>query len=70
MARGRRQQAARSFKESYQKYKKISESVLDSEPIPLGHRQAIRKYFELIRPEGGGPSAKPEDAKGEPAPSK
>ena len=48
-----RQQAARATKESYQKYKKMSEEVLDTEPIPLGHRQAIRKYFELIRPQGG-----------------
>jgi hypothetical protein len=61
-----RQQAARSFKESYQKYKKMSESVLDSEPIPLGHRQAIRRYFELIRPEGSMPKA--DSAKTEPAP--
>jgi len=59
-----RQAAARGYRESYQKYKKMSESVLDSEPIPLGHRQAIRKYFELIRPEGGGSPAavKPEAA--------
>ena len=28
----------------------MTEAVLDSEPIPLGHRQTIRKYFELIRP--------------------
>ena len=33
-----KQQAARGYKESYQKYKKMSEAVLDSEPIPLGHR--------------------------------
>ena len=25
--------------------------MLDSEPIPLGHRQTIRRYFELIRPQ-------------------
>ena len=24
--------------------------MLDSEPIPLGHRQTIRRYFEAIRP--------------------
>jgi len=24
--------------------------VLNSESIPLGHRQTIRKYFQLIRP--------------------
>jgi hypothetical protein len=29
----------------------MSEAVLDSEPIPLGHRQTIRRYFELIRPQ-------------------
>lgn len=46
-----RQQAARGYRESYQKYRRISEAVLDSEPIPLGHRQTIRRYFELIRPE-------------------
>ncbi len=48
-----KQQAARAYKDNYQKYKKMSEDVLDSEPIPLGHRQTIRKYFELIRPAGG-----------------
>jgi hypothetical protein len=46
-----RQLAARGYKENYNKYRKMSESVLDSEPIPLGHRQTIRKYFELIRPQ-------------------
>ena len=45
-----KQQATRDYREQYQKYQKMSESVLDSEPIPLGHRQTIRKYFELIRP--------------------
>ncbi len=48
-----RQDAGREYKEVYQKYRKISESVLDSEEIPLGHRQMIRKYFELIRPQNG-----------------
>ncbi len=65
-----RQTAARGYRESYLKYKKMSESVLDSEPIPLGHRQAIRKYFELIRPEGGGSDAKTDAPKAEPAPSR
>ena len=48
-----RQAAARQYRESYRKYLKMSEAVLDSEPIPLGHRQTIRKYFELIRPQNG-----------------
>lgn len=46
-----RQQAQRGYREVYQKYQKMSEAVLDSEPIPLGHRQTIRRYFELIRPQ-------------------
>ena len=29
----------------------MSESVLNSESIPLGHRQTIRRYFKSIRPE-------------------
>jgi hypothetical protein len=46
-----REQAGRGYRELYQKYKKESEAVLDSEPIPLGHRETIRRYFELIRPQ-------------------
>ena len=40
----------REYREQYQQYQKISEAVLDSEPIPLGQRQVIRRYFESIRP--------------------
>lgn len=46
-----RQQARRSYREVYEKYRKMSEAVLESEPIPLGHRQVIRRYFESIRPQ-------------------
>ncbi len=45
-----KQQAQREYRATYDKYRKISEAVLDSEPIPLGHRQTIRRYFEAIRP--------------------
>lgn len=45
------QEAARQYRDKVEKYEQLSESVLDSEPIPLGHRQTIRRYFELIRPE-------------------
>jgi len=38
------------YREQYQHYQKISEAVLDTEPIPLGQRQVIRRYFESIRP--------------------
>lgn len=45
------QRAQRSLqKTTYDEYRKLSDAVLDAEPIPLGHRQAIRRYFELIRP--------------------
>jgi hypothetical protein len=37
----------------HQKYQRESEAVLDREPIPLGHRESIRRYFELIRPPAG-----------------
>lgn len=43
--------ARRGYKEQYGKYRKLSEAVLESEPIPLGQRQLIRNYFELIRPD-------------------
>ncbi|HUG66701.1 MAG TPA: hypothetical protein VMM76_03050 [Pirellulaceae bacterium] len=46
------QEAIRQYRDKVDKYEQISESVLDSEPIPLGHRQTIRRYFEMIRPQG------------------
>jgi hypothetical protein len=48
------QQAGRLPREQYQKYRRMSEAVLATEPIPLGHRETIRRYFDLIRPEGDG----------------
>lgn len=48
-----KQQAQREYRANYDKYRKISEAVLESEPIPLGHRQTIRRYFESIRPQEG-----------------
>jgi hypothetical protein len=47
-----KQAAARAYREQYQKYRRMTEAALDTEPIPLGHRQTIRRYFELIRPQG------------------
>ena len=61
-----RQTAARSYREAYQKYRKMSEAVLDSEPIPLGHRQTIRRYFELIRPQNSDTADKPAAAEATP----
>lgn len=59
-----RQLAGRSYREMYQQYRKMSEAVLQSEPLPLGYRQTIRRYFELIRPQDlesppGSPQVKP-----------
>jgi hypothetical protein len=62
-----REDATRHYKDVFKNYEKLSEAVLDSEPIPLGQRQTIRKYFELIRPQSSDlidkpaetPSAKP-----------
>jgi hypothetical protein len=48
-----RQQAGRAYKEKYEKFRKESEAVLEGEPLPLNHRAMIKKYFELIRPQGG-----------------
>lgn len=45
------QDAVRQYRANLEKYEQLSESVLDSEPIPLGRRQTIRRYFELIRPQ-------------------
>jgi hypothetical protein len=63
-----RQQAGRAVKQvDYDKYRKLSEAVLESEAIPLGQRQMIRKYFELIRPQNADLADKPAEAKKEPA---
>ena len=47
------QEGVRKYRSQAQKYEQLSESVLSSEPIPLGHRQTIRRYFESIRPKNG-----------------
>lgn len=47
------QEAARAYQNKYAEFKKQMEEVLDSEPLPLGHRQTVRSYFENIRPENG-----------------
>jgi hypothetical protein len=52
-AEGPGQPAHRPTRENYQKYRRLSEAALDSEPIPLGQRETIRRYFEMIRPDGG-----------------
>jgi hypothetical protein len=39
------------YRERYRQYERLSEAVLDSEPIPWGQRQVIRRYFDAIRPD-------------------
>jgi hypothetical protein len=61
-----RQAAVRSYREQYQKYRRMTEAALNSEPIPLGQRQTIRRYFELIRPQGDEADAKADSTAKEP----
>ena len=49
---GSEEQTSRSYSEAYREFRKLSESVLETEPIPLGQRRMIRQYFESIRPQG------------------
>lgn len=44
------QDAVRQYASKYQKFRNEAEAVLDSEPLPLGHRETVRSYFENIRP--------------------
>jgi hypothetical protein len=62
-----REKAARQYAARYQKARKESEAVLEAEPIPLGHRQMVKKYFELIRPSAGGMAEKKDGDKKDPA---
>lgn len=47
------QAAARDYAARYTEFRKQMEEVLESEPLPLGHRETVRKYFESIRPSAG-----------------
>lgn len=59
------QEAVRQYQQNADKYEALSESALESESIPLGHRQTIRRYFELIRPTGSEMDAVKEKAEGQ-----
>jgi hypothetical protein len=54
--------AMRPTREQYQKYRREVEAALEREPIPIGQREAIRRYFDLIHAstltEGGGGTRK------------
>jgi hypothetical protein len=36
--------------EVYRRSRQLAEAMIDNEAIPLGYRETIRKYFELLRP--------------------
>ena len=44
------QDATRAYSDKYVEFRKKMEEVIDSEPLPLGHRETVRRYFESIRP--------------------
>jgi hypothetical protein len=44
-------QAQRSLQTKFRPYEQSAEDVLRKEPLPLGYRQTIRRYFRSIRPE-------------------
>ncbi len=44
------QPAEREYRANLQRYQSLQESSLDSEPLPPGQKQLIRRYFQLIRP--------------------
>jgi hypothetical protein len=44
------QTAEREYRQNLERYESLQESSLDSEPLPPGQKQTIRRYFQLIRP--------------------
>lgn len=47
-----RKEAPRAGKiAAYQEYERLSRQAINDESLPVAHRQAIRRYFEKIRPE-------------------
>jgi hypothetical protein len=42
--------SSHSYRKVYVSYKKIREAVLNSEQVPPGYQDRIRRYFWLIRP--------------------
>lgn len=63
-----RQNARRGYREAYDRARARSEAALESEPIPLGHRRTIRRYFELIRPSNDNANDNPSEPASEPKP--
>jgi hypothetical protein len=51
-----RQTAQRGYREQFPEFERMNEAVLQSEPLPIGHRQTIRRYFQSIRPADSEPA--------------
>jgi hypothetical protein len=47
------QQVIRNYQTRYTEFRKQMEEVLENEPLPFGHRETVRNYFESIRPTMG-----------------
>ncbi|MEM9366866.1 MAG: hypothetical protein AAGD07_12805 [Planctomycetota bacterium] len=45
------QEAFRKYATKYDQFRREAEAVLNSEPLPMGHRETVRTYFEAIRPD-------------------
>ena len=48
------QSSEREYRQNLERYESLQESSLDSEPLPAGQKQTIRRYFQLIRPKQPG----------------
>lgn len=44
------EQATRLAQETFARYQRMSQAILEGEPIPHGQRRTVQRYFELIRP--------------------
>lgn len=51
------QVAEREYRKNAEKFEALSEAALESEPIPAGQKQLIRRYFQMIRPKSDEPGA-------------
>jgi hypothetical protein len=49
-----------SYEALYREYQTVAEEVMDKDAVPVGRKAHILRYFELIRPRGGGSKAQGE----------
>ena len=46
----RRGFARKGWRKVYADYSEVAEEMLDKERLPMGRKEMVRRYFELIRP--------------------